>query len=223
MGITPEVILLSETPCKGATHLPLLETLWHTPSVTLKGIEALVFTSKNGVQALERIAPWWKQIASYVIGEATAQRVRDLGGRVAYVSAHQTGDAFAHALLPLLHGKKALYVRAKKVASKLEEILRVNGISLVSVVGYETVCATEERLPPPLGAVILFTSPSTVRCFLERFGWNPLWHACAIGPTTASALPPTIHAQIAPQSTLKEAVAYAKSSYNPSILTQAGA
>ena len=102
-----------------------------------------------------------------------------------------------------------LYPRAKTIASNLPDILRSKGSDITEVVVYETVCSDEALEVPEDGSVIIFSSPSTVKCFYERFGWRESYRCVAIGKTTANAVEFTTDISIPPEQTLKSAVALA--------------
>ena len=158
--------------------------------IDLKPYDALVFTSKSAIFALEDNKIDWKKIPSYLIAEATSNIAKSFGANIAFTGLSGHGNDFANELIPHLKDKKVLYIKAKKTVSNLPEILRENGIDIDELVSYETVCNSSlKSFELEEGSTIIFTSPSSVECFFKKFSWNSSFKAILIGKTTAQYLP----------------------------------
>lgn len=205
------IYLFSDQAYEGVEHLPLFEIRFESILHEISSYDALVFTSKNAVKALERLQLPWQQKECYAIGEGTAQTIVLSGGKLVFTCKDSYGDTFAHTLVPLLKGKKVCFPRAKEVSSSLFDILRTSGIAIDEYIVYETVCRSypKEKAPPKC-AKLIFTSPSTVSCFLKNFEWDESYLAIAIGTKTADALPLHVKKWIAPQQSIASCVALAK-------------
>jgi len=203
------IYVLSNTQVEGAVRLPVIEQHFFSPSINFRDYDYLIFTSKNGVIGADRIDGAWKDIPALVIGEATAKEVERLGGKVEFVAKEYYGDAMARELQKSFPPQKRyLFLRAKEVSSNLTQLLKETGFDIDEAIVYETRCAPcDETKRPPKGSVIIFSSPSTVRCFLECFGWDESYKAIAIGKKTAKAFGREV--AIAPKPTLKSAVEFA--------------
>lgn len=204
------IYILSDTPIEGAVRLPVIKQRFFTPQIHFCNYDYLIFTSKNGVKAAQKISEDWKKVPSLAIGEATAKEIEKCGGTVAFVAKEYYGDAMAKELKKRFSAKKRyLYLRPKAVSSNLMQILKEAGFLVDEAIVYETICVPcKELRAPPKGSVIIFSSPSTVRCFLKCFGWDECYRAIAIGKKTAKAFGKPI--QIAPKPTLKSAVEFAR-------------
>ena len=203
------IYVLSDTKVEGAVRLPVIKQRFFTPSIDFSKYDYLIFTSKNGVLGANNIDGAWKKIPALVIGEATAKEVERLGGKVAFIArefySHTMAEELKRSFPPQ---KRYLYLRAKKVLSNMVQSLQEVGFNIEEVVVYETICAPcDEAKRPPKGSVIIFSSPSTVRCFLECYGWDESFKAIAIGKKTAQAFKGPI--KIAPKPTLQSAVEFA--------------
>lgn len=205
------IYLLSESTQEGVISMPLIEVVYREIQIDLSGYDALLFTSKNGVRAIDKINKHWQKIPSYAIGEGTACSIESLGGLVAYTAKSSYGDSFALELLTILQNKKVLFCRAKEVLSNLEDILTKGGIALDCQVVYETHCKLG-NLPQKLhkNAVIIFTSPSTIKCFFKVFAWDESYKAVCIGQKTAAFLPKNISTLVSSQQSIAHCVALAK-------------
>lgn len=186
--------LISHTSFDGVNNIKPL----HVKFLTCKepkydSIDALVFTSKNGVLALDRFGESWRDIPSFVIGEATARTIMNLGGNVEFVSNVGYGDHFAKEVSPYLKNKTVLFSRAKQVVSDVSGILTQNSVKVDELITYETICEDCENLAKPMkNSTLIFASPSSVYCFLKCFSWDESWRVVCIGHKTAAELPKNV-------------------------------
>ena len=188
-----QIYILSEKKFKGAQNLPCIIINHIKKDIDLTSYEALIFTSKNGVKAIDSINKSWKDFPSYSIGTGTSKTIKELGGRVVYEAKSSYGNDFAREIKKRLAGKKVLFLRAKKVTSRLNKILRENGVILDEEIVYETICNDCKNLQtPPNGSCIIFSSPSTIECFFKCFSWDNSYNAVVIGEVTLKALPKNI-------------------------------
>jgi len=208
--LEPPVYLLSSAQVAGAINLPVIKTEFFDAEINIDDFDVLIFTSKNGVKGIDRLGIDWKRKPSIAIGDATADAIKELGGRVSFVSTEAYGDELAIEITKRYRFLKFLYPRAKEIASSLPDILRRKGSDIAEVVIYETICETSAFDMPEDGSAIVFSSPSTVKCFFEKFGWNSSYKCVAIGKTTANAIDFCDEIHISPKQTLEAAVAYAK-------------
>lgn len=201
------IYILSDKKVKFAKNLPLFEIVYLEHSGNFEGYDALIFTSKNAIYSLEAQGKNYKKIPSYVIAPQTAKVLKELGGNLEFVGKEKHGNAFAQELLSKLHGKKALYLRAESVVSNLANILNAGGVVCDERVVYKTECKEllkKERLPK--GSSIIFSSPSSIKCFFKNMEWDESFTAIAIGKTTASYFPPYITPNIAETTSLESCV-----------------
>ena len=187
------IYILSEKKYKNTYNLPCIIISHIKKDIDLSSYDALIFTSKNGVEAIDNINKSWKILPSYSIGSGTSAVIRELGGNVVYEAKSSYGDDFAKEIKRRLGGKRVLFLRAKKVTSKLNQILKENGVLLDEQIVYETLCNECENLKKPeSGSCIIFSSPSTVKCFFKCFEWDSSYKAVVIGEVTLKALPKDI-------------------------------
>jgi len=205
------IYLFSDKAYEGVVHLPLFEICYDLTPLDTTSFDAFVFTSKKSVQALEEIQAVWKDKEAYAIGIGTASLIRHLGGHLVFTCKDSYGDAFAHQLIPLLQNKSVLFPRAKEVSSSLFTILKDAHIHIKEQVVYETRCKTYPvSKTPPKDSKLIFTSPSTVKCFFKNFNWDESYKAIVIGTKTAAALPLHVKAFIAPEQSIASCLALAK-------------
>lgn len=202
-----KIYILSEKKVKWARNIPLFKIVHLTHSDDFSGYDALLFTSKNAIHAVNAQSKNYKKIPSYVIAPQTAKVLKELGGNLKYVGQEKHGNAFAQELLTKLHNKKVLYIRGASVVSDLVSILNAGGVFCEERIVYKTECIElkkKKRLPK--GASIIFSSPSTIECFFKNMEWDESFKAIAIGKTTASYFPAEITPSIAQTTSLESCV-----------------
>ncbi|MCK9336776.1 MAG: uroporphyrinogen-III synthase [Arcobacteraceae bacterium] len=195
---------------EGVVNLPLLDIKFLDIDIDLSDIDALVFTSKNSAKALELSNLIWKQIPAYCIAEPTSTYIKSLNANLVYTGTNGHGNEFAKQLISLLKDKKVLYLRAKEVVSDLESILESNGVLLSSLVVYETICSKLNNIEIEQDSTIIFTSPSSIKCFFKNFNWNDSFKAICIGKTTAKYMPKNINFQIPEKTSIEACINLAK-------------
>jgi uroporphyrinogen III methyltransferase/synthase len=181
---------------------PVSEPATRAALAALDRYDWIVFTSVNAVECFwdclaaagGPVIPASVRIAA--VGPATAAAVADRGAQVAAMPDTYRGDRIAEALGPLA-GRRVLLPQSAIAREGTGAAMREAGAHVDEVVVYRTVSAPWtpgmlEMLDTPIDAVT-FTSPSTVRGFLEAGGaaaQRVLQRAAiaCIGPTTADAI-----------------------------------
>ena len=192
-----------------AVALPLLEVL---PPQDERAIERaaselalydwLVLTSANAVESLfERsggTVPARLQIA--VVGKATAQALQAYEVEPAVIAEESRAEGLAAELAPrVTRRRRVLLPQAEDARPVLAEQLEAAGAEVVRVMAYRkrVPAGTIERARSLFAAKpwgwVTFTSPSTVRNFVETLGawWSegmPTLDAAWIGPVTSAEL-----------------------------------
>lgn len=199
------IYLISNTPKKGVKHIKIIGISFLRPKLTCKGYDAIIFTSKNAVKALNKLDFSWQKIPSFAIGKATANEIKKYGGKVEFISQNSYGDDFANEIKPLLKNKKILFPRAKKVVSNIKELL--HPLHVKELIVYKTKCLTcKDIKKPPPKSTLIFTSPSSIKCFLKCFKWDKTYTPICIGKKTANALPKDITCKIPQIQSIDECV-----------------
>jgi len=184
------IYLLSPTPQKGTIALPMIDFAITAESIDFSHSDTLMFTSKQAVVTADKIDLSWKNYPCVAIGPATKKQIEDLGGRVIYHPKSFYGDTLSHDIVQFFRDKKLLYLRPKKISFDSRDFLEKEGITLQEQIIYETSCLQYSSEEKPLkNAIIIFTSPSTIHCFLKNFKWDESYTAVVIGKATKAHLP----------------------------------
>ncbi len=205
------IYLLSSSFYDGVENLPMIEFAATVDNVDLSSYDILLFTSQNAVSILNEINPTWLDLPCIAIGSQTAKKIKQLGGLVAGVSESYYASSLSQMIKEKFANKKILYIRPKEIASDALLSLKDHGIDIDNIIIYETKCKNYTiSHKPKKGAVIIVTSPSTIKCFVENFGSFEGYKVVAIGDTTAAALPVDTNFVIASKPLISECIKHAK-------------
>lgn len=188
------IYLLSPSSKEGTIHLPMIRFSLLPSTIDFSKYDTLMFTSKQAVKSAEALNPEWKKYPCLAIGSATAKEIESLGGKVVYQPKSFYAETLSQDIIAQFHDKKILYLRPKEVSFDSKNFLAKAGIELQERIIYETSCIRyEKKEKPGKNAIIIFTSPSTIHCFLKNFEWDESYTAVVIGEATKVHLP--IHAR----------------------------
>ncbi len=186
------IYLFSKTTHPDVNHVPILNTTFLQPDIDFDNYDAIVLTSKQAVTALEKISSEWKKIPALSIASKTEVMVRETGG-VLLDRGDGYGDGLDAIIVKRYATKHWLYPRPKVVASDFKERVEAQGVVIDDVVVYETTCNEAcQYIDLPDNAILIFTSPFTIACFLKFFTFKSSYKVVVIGKTTAKALPEAV-------------------------------
>ena len=217
----PRVLVLGTHPEKYA-HLG---NIVHRPIVKCVGLEDysnfdeilgrletfdwLIFTSAHSVrfffQRLRTIHSDARSLASVrvaVIGKTTAGELAGFGILADLIPDNESSAGLLEKFGTMeMSGKQVLLPRAKVASRELPDGLTAMGAEVVEVPAYMTVEVEPAGVDFEHIDKILFTSGSTVRAFVKKFGQVPahMKAYCLGAPTQASAKTHGIDAEILPQ------------------------
>ncbi len=184
------IYLLSPLSKEGTIHLPMIRFSLLSSTIDFSRCDTLMFTSKQAVKSAEALNPEWKKYPCLAIGAATAKEIESLGGKVVYHPKSFYGETLSQDIITQFQDKKILYLRPKEVSFDSKNFLAKAGLELHEQIIYETSCVSyEKKEKPGKNAIIIFTSPSTIHCFLKNFEWDESYTAVVIGEATKKYLP----------------------------------
>ncbi len=184
------IYLLSPTPKEDTIALPMIDFTVTADQIDFAQYDTLIFTSKQAVVCADKIDVSWKNYPCIAIGSATKKQIEDLGGEVIYQPSSFYGEQLSRDIASFFRERKLLYLRPKEVSFDSKTFLNKEGIDLGEQIIYETSCILyTSKEKPVAGAIIIFTSPSTIHCFLKNFKWDESYTAVVIGNATKVHLP----------------------------------
>jgi len=193
---------------EGLIHIPILSIYFLTPLINFVDYDGIIVTSKQGALALKQYAPDWTKLHVICVGEATMAAMKQLGA-VHVECADGYGETIFNAVRKY-HGKW-LYCRPKMIASSWPARAREEGMILDEVIIYETAC-NEEMQPQEIAedGVLIFTSPSSIECFLKQYKILSTHSIVVIGVTTQKALPLGIQSVLSETTSVESCVEKAR-------------
>ena len=206
------IYLLSPLKKEGTVALPMIRFDRVADTIDFNGCDTLMFTSKQAVITVDAIDPGWKHIPAIAVGAATRKQIEALGGRVIFHPENFYGEQLAEDIADFFRDRRILYLRPKKITFDSKGYLADRGITLQEEIIYETSCIKYDApQQPPESSVIIFTSPSTIHCFLKNFRWMPSYTAVVIGKSTKAHLPADADCVVADTPLIDACVKKAKS------------
>ena len=168
-----------------ASTEPMLEIVWvDGPEPDLRDVQALLFTSMNGVRGYARRTSA-RGLPVYAVGDATAEAARAAG-----FTQVESASGDVYALADLVRARVApqagvlLHVAGTKLAGDLAGMLTEDGFSVRRATLYDAVPST--RLSEDTGRAlragtldaVLFFSPRTARSFVRLVNEAGLIDCC---------------------------------------------
>ena len=159
-------------------------------TVNLKDYDSLIITSKNALRSLKRSQNALNSsILVYALGKESELYAKKMSFTNIKTPPKAYGKDLFEAFKDELKGKKCLYLRAKKIASNLDELLLNEGVNLTQIIAYEKIYEPpliKMKLQSP--AVFIFSAPSNVIDFFKSYDLKKDDKCVAIGQSTANAL-----------------------------------
>lgn len=208
------IYLISNTPFddESVEQISLCDIKFNKFNIDLSEFDALIVTSKNGINSLKFNSIILADILVFAIGKATALSCKEFGFTQIYEAQNSHGSEFGAEILEKLYGKKVIFIKAKETISNLDIYFNQNGIDISVIDGYENLILKKDiSSKPKSNSILIFTSPINVRAFIQNLGWDDSYKAVAIGKATAQALKPYTDPIISKSQTIKDCVELAKS------------
>lgn len=210
-----QILYLGTNPQKYASlgqiiHLPMIEITPVKLSQAekekiiqeLDQVDLLIFTSRHAIKYFMKIFedtkhPFSKlnSIECVVIGKETAKTFEEYGIKPKIIPSIETSEGLLNAIREQydLVGKRILFPRSSLPNPYLKEELHRAGAQVVELTVYEnnkvSGIANLSDIPLEHIATVFFSSPSTVKNFLDAFGAIPShWQILSKGPRTAQTL-----------------------------------
>lgn len=199
------IYLFSTSSYKNVTHINSLEVQFIQQHIDFSQYDYLISTSKQISYFFKKfhIKPILPALA---ISQKTAESYENIGGTILDIG-NGYGDNLFTIISKYPKSKRWLYLRAKIVASNFVEKAKAKGYNITEIIIYNTTCS-QDILQSKIesNAILIFTSPSSVECFLQNHTFLPTHQVIVIGTTTAKKIPQDISYKISPKTTIKSCI-----------------
>lgn len=198
------IYLFSISSHPNAVSVPSLTVTLLKPQIDFSKYDYLIITSKQVCESLKQY-----ETQSYInkpalcVSQASAVSYEGLGGQV-LATGGGYGDDLVGKIQEYPKDTKWLYLRAKIVASNFVQICQSDGYNIDEAIVYESDCSSEiYSVSVQEDATLIFTSPSSLNCFLKTHQFSADNTIIVIGKTTAKALPKGIKYHISEKTTIE--------------------
>lgn len=211
MNTSKPTYLFSINAHPDAIHVNSLDITLLKPSIDFSHYDYLIITSKQTSKALLQYnKEEYIELAALCVSKQSAKSFEALGGKVLKVGGGY-GDDLAKEITKFSKTTKWLYLRAEVVASDFVKRAANEGYHIDERVLYKSECSKNIlEVAVEDNAVLIFTSPSSLHCFLQTHTLLPSHRVIVIGKTTAKALPKNIEYYISQETTIQSCMELAK-------------
>lgn len=187
------IYLFSTSSHPQAKSINSLDIKLLKPSIDFFKYDYFIITSKQAVKALNQYAKReYIDIPALCVSDKSADAYEEIGGKV-LASANGYGSDLCKIIKKHSHAKKWLYLRGKVIASDFTSTCSEEGYRIDEEVVYESRCSNGiKEVGPESESVLIFTSPSSIKCFLKSHEIPIDADVVVIGKTTAKALPKSV-------------------------------
>lgn len=198
------IYLFSISSHPGAISINSLHVDFFKPNIDLSKYDYLIITSKQATKALMQYKKKdYISKPALCISKQTAASYEEIGGAVLGV-----GDGYGDNMISRIKefpvSTKWLYLRAKVIASDFVKMCRGDGYNIEESIVYESYCSKEIlEVDIKENPILIFTSPSSLNCFLKRHVIDETADVIVIGETTASSLPNGIKYKISENTSIE--------------------
>jgi len=198
-----DIYLFSISSHKDAISINSLSITLLKPEIDFSNYDYLIITSKQSSESLKEYKRSdFIEKKALCVSLQSAKSYEDLGGSVLEIGAGY-GDNLVEKIKSYPKTTKWLYLRAKVVASDFVAICRDDGYDIDEAVVYESDCSKDILdVDVANDATLIFTSPSSLKCFLKTHTITNEANIIVVGKTTAKALPKGIKYAISEKTTI---------------------
>ena len=206
-----KIYLFSISSHPDAISINSLDITFFQPDIDFSQYNALIITSKQASKALTQYEKSkYIHLPALCVSVASAKSYEELGGKVLDIGGGY-GDNLVDKIKAYPKEKRWLYLRAKVVASDFAVVSKKEGYSIDEAVVYESDCSKAiQNAVLEDDAIIIFTSPSSVKCFLKNHTLTQQQSIIVIGKTTAKALPKEINYTLSDKISIDSCIEIAK-------------
>jgi len=174
------------------------------PNIDFKKYDYLIITSKQISKSLDQYdKSLFIDKPALAVSTQSALSFEKIGGKILAVGGGY-GDNLVSKIKLFPKDTKWLYLRAKVVASDFVNVCIDDGYNIDEIIVYESDCS-QEILDVDVedDATLIFTSPSSLNCFLKTHKLNHKNKIVVIGKTTAKAIPKGFEYSISKDTTIE--------------------
>ncbi|MCK9455371.1 MAG: uroporphyrinogen-III synthase [Sulfurimonas sp.] len=205
--MSKKIYLFATSKSKHAVNIKSLDVRYLKPDINFSEYDYLVLTSKQTLKALEQYdKSEFIDIPALCVSVKTADAYREFGGKILGVG-NGYGDSLVKNIEEFSKETKWLYLRAELIASSFVKTCSDEGYDIDEKILYVSECS-KEILDVRVNddSTLIFTSPSSIECFLKNNTIHPDAKVVVIGTTTANLLPEGIEYAISQSTSIDSCI-----------------
>jgi len=206
-GVSKQIYLFATSQSPYAKNIKSLEVRFLKPTIDFSKYDHLIITSKQAVKGLQQYNKKdFIEIPALCVSVKTATAYEDYGGKILAV-----GDGHGNNLIKNIKefakDTKWLYLRAETIASDFVKIAQNSAYQIDEEILYISECSEEIlNIRVDDNSTLIFTSPSSVECFLKNNTINPNAKVVVIGKTTANSLPDWVEYLVSEKTSIESCI-----------------
>lgn len=205
--MSKNIYLFSLSSHPDAISVKSLDVSFFKPTIDFSLYDYLIITSKQTVKALKQYdSNEYLSKKALAVSQKSAQEFQNIGGQILDLG-EGYGSKLTKKIKAYPKNTKWLYLRAKVVASNFVQECREDDYTIAEVILYESSCSQEiQDVHTPKDATLIFTSPSSVECYLKNHTISKENRVIVIGSTTALKLPKEVKCTISHQTSIQSCI-----------------
>jgi len=208
---TKATYLFSTSSHPDVISINSLDIEFLNPEIDFTKYDYLIITSKQTSLALKKFYNRsYLHTKALCISEKSAEEFENTGGKVLELGSGY-GDTLTDLIQKYSKETRWLYLRAEVVASDFVQVCRENGYKIDEAIVYRSKCSQEiQYFELKDDATLIFTSPSSVECFLIKHKFTTKHKIIVIGTSTAKVLPKGVKFTLSPLRTIQSCINLSK-------------
>ncbi len=209
-----KIYLFSISSHPDAINIGSLDITFFKPNIDFSKYDGLIITSKQVSKVLMQYKKEeYLHLSALCVSMQSAKSYEALGGKVLDIGGGY-GDNLESKIKSYPKEKKWLYLRAKTVASNFVQICKDEGYKIDESIVYESDCSSAiSEVQVEDDATLIFTSPSSVKCYLKNHTFEEKQSIIVIGKTTAKALPAGVNYILSDKTNIESCITIAKEQF----------
>ncbi|MCK9472269.1 uroporphyrinogen-III synthase [Sulfurimonas sp.] len=205
--MSKKIYLFATSKSKHAINVKSLDVRYLKPDIDFSKYDYLIITSKQTLKALKEYdRSQFIDIPALCVSIKTANAYREFGGKILDVG-NGYGDNLVKNIEEFSKETKWLYLRAELIASSFVNKCREDGYKIDEKILYISECSKEILdIRVSDDSTLIFTSPSSIECFLKNNTIHPDAKVVVIGTTTANLLPKGIEYAISQNTSIDSCI-----------------
>ncbi len=202
-----QIYLFATSKHPKAISAQSLQVRFLKPSIDFSKYDYLIITSKQTVKALEQYKKQdFINIPALCVSPKTANSYEDFGGNILEIG-DGYGDNLVKNISSYSKNTRWLYLRAQVIASDFVQRCKNDGYKIDEEILYVSECAQEGLdVNVDKNPILIFTSPSSIECFLKNHIISENATVIVIGKTTAKKLAQNIGYKVAEKTSIDSCV-----------------